>query len=144
MDSKIFRLGGYRDGGRQYYYMIPVIDENGNLVEESYRKHTQDCNEWSEPDCWCWHRPGIRCCTICEKPSVFRPCLYGVPENRKHQNEEWRRDFNEKNYGSFWRIWGNDGNLVRINAVLTCCGGGTLSRVECAYLSPEVEAACKS
>ena len=44
MPSNVFRLHGYRGEHRQYYYLTPVLDECGALVDEHYRTQTRDSN----------------------------------------------------------------------------------------------------
>lgn len=100
MPSNVFRLHDYRGEHRQYYYLTPVLDEHGALVDEYHRIHKSDVNEWREPCCDCHLEELRHSCKICEKPSVFGPTLFAVP-TRSRDNQAWREDFTKKNKGAF-------------------------------------------
>lgn len=142
MTSNVFRLVGYRGEHRQYYYLTPIINAEGSLVDEYNRKDTMDVNEWSEPKCDCYVEELKQSCNICGRPSVFGPRLFSVP-SRGRGNQDWREDFFNRNKGSFYRIWDKDGKEVRITEqFLGARNQGTLSRVEKVSVSSSVATTC--
>lgn len=136
MPSNVFRLHGHRGEHRQYYYLVPVIDDDGNLVKEYLRLKTQGSNEWSEPYC-----RGVGCSGLCRQVSVFLSCV--TPSERISESapldhcsrvekrvQDWRAKFASDNKGCYFHIY-DKGGLVRVTKeMLEGRGGGMLARVE--------------
>jgi hypothetical protein len=125
MTTNVFRMHGYRGEHRAYYYLTPVIDEDGMLVPEHKRNNTNSCNEWSEPRCHelCRGDERSKSCSICTTASVFAPMI-----NLSAKRDDWRDSFARKNHGLYFQIWDKSGVKVQItSSTLKGHGGGELS-----------------
>lgn len=131
--TNVFRLRGYRGGHRQYWYLTPVVDNAGNLLPEQKRARYQDCNEWQEPFGLFHQLKQCSGCEICARPSVF--ATYGPWTRDRYGADEWREDFEERNCGSYYQIWDEDGSQVLITPDEKYIRGGVLSRVRKVELS---------
>jgi hypothetical protein len=155
MTSNVFRMHGYRGEHRQYYYLVPVIGEDGDLVEDRYTdSYVRDVNEWYEPSCddpttASGNRVNRVCSGICRNVSIFEACVPShehispdkdegyCPSKCSGQRQDWRAKFAEENKGCCFRIWNVDG-LVRVrdgHGGRDGRGGGVLTQVERVPLS---------
>jgi len=131
MPCNVFQLRGYRGEHRQYYYLTPIFDYHGNLVDKYYRENTRDCNEWLEPECNCYVHKEHTSCKICERPSVFADSKFFRVPSRGRSNQDWRQDYFSRNDGKYYHIWDESEKQVRINmGYLGGRGGGVLSNVK--------------